>query len=110
MKRRPNGALRRAAVAMFAAPGALSESRMQERLRPAGIRLARFVPQVAHLDAVLQVACQEAASNGYCLLDERGALVTFSRLRRRNITSRQRAPRQEVSATAVPSVTDDAAS
>ena len=75
MKHRPNGALRRAAVAMFAAPGALSESRMQERLRPAGIRLVRFVPQVAHLDAVLQAACHEAASNGYCLVDECGALV-----------------------------------
>lgn len=75
MNDRPNGALRLAAAAMFAAPEALSEPRMEERLRPAGLRLVRFVPKVAHLDAVLQAVCQEAASNGYCLVDERGALV-----------------------------------
>lgn len=75
MQHRPNGAMRRAADAMFAAPGAVRESRMQERLRPAGIRLVRLVPQVAHLDAVLQAVCQEAAWNSYCLVDECGAVV-----------------------------------
>jgi hypothetical protein len=79
-KSHAKGALGRAAAAMFAVPACANEAQIQERLRPAGIRLVQFVPLVDHLDDALQAACREAASNGYCLVDECGALVGEFRL------------------------------